>query len=107
VACVYYPLTTGISVTRLLQGIASGLLGTAAFSGGTVTAILGLKCHYTIVLLWTLLFFALYPRVPILSRSRALTGAAASRPIQLGLGLEASFERLIDLHHAGLERAGD
>jgi len=32
----------------LLQGIASGLLGTRAFSGGLATASLGLLCHFVI-----------------------------------------------------------
>jgi uncharacterized membrane protein YagU involved in acid resistance len=33
---------------RLLQGIASGLLGQKAFSGGLATALLGLLCHFVI-----------------------------------------------------------
>lgn len=76
VACLYYPVTTGVSVTRLLQGIASGLLGTSAFSGGAATAALGLGCHYTIALIWTVFFFIVYPRVSLLSRNRLATGVA-------------------------------
>lgn len=76
VACLYYPLTAGVSVTRLLQGIASGLLGMSAFSGGAATAALGLGCHYTIALIWTVFFFFVYPRVSLLSRSRLATGVA-------------------------------
>ena len=75
IACVYYPLTTGITVTRLLQGIAAGLLGAQAFAGGPATAALGLACHYGIALIWTVCFFLVYPRLPFLSRSRLLTAA--------------------------------
>jgi len=36
----------GIKPLRLLQGIASGLLGRRAFDGGLATALLGLVCHF-------------------------------------------------------------
>jgi uncharacterized membrane protein YagU involved in acid resistance len=38
----------GLKPLRLLQGIASGLLGQRAFSGGLGTALLGLLCHFVI-----------------------------------------------------------
>jgi uncharacterized membrane protein YagU involved in acid resistance len=38
----------GLKPMRLLQGIASGLLGPRAFSGGLTTALLGLLCHFLI-----------------------------------------------------------
>ena len=38
----------GIKPSRILQGIASGLLGPAAFNGGWQTAALGLACHFFI-----------------------------------------------------------
>jgi hypothetical protein len=38
----------GLKPIRLLQGIASGLLGTKAFSGGLATAVLGVFCHFLI-----------------------------------------------------------
>ena len=38
----------GLKPMRLLQGIASGLLGPQAFSGGFATALLGLVCHFLI-----------------------------------------------------------
>lgn len=75
IAVTYYPLTTNATPIGILQGIASGLVGGGAFRGGLVTATLGLACHYTIALIWTLLFFILYPRLRFLSRSRLLTAA--------------------------------
>ncbi len=38
----------GAKPLRLLQGIASGLLGPRAFDGGFPTALLGLLCHFAI-----------------------------------------------------------
>lgn len=38
----------GLKPMRLLQGVASGLLGQKAFSGGLATALLGLLCHFVI-----------------------------------------------------------
>lgn len=38
----------GVSPTRILQGIASGLLGRDAFAGGLATAALGLALHFFI-----------------------------------------------------------
>lgn len=38
----------GLKPLRLLQGIASGLLGQKAFNGGVATAVLGLLCHFVI-----------------------------------------------------------
>ena len=46
-ALVVYGLF-GLKPMRLLQGIASGLLGPKAFSGGLATALLGLLCHFLI-----------------------------------------------------------
>jgi hypothetical protein len=38
----------GLKPMRLLQGIASGLLGPQAFTGGLATALLGFLCHFVI-----------------------------------------------------------
>jgi hypothetical protein len=43
-------LLRGGAPFRMLQGIASGLLGTASFEGGTATMVLGLGIHYVIAL---------------------------------------------------------
>jgi hypothetical protein len=72
-ATVYYPLTAPVTALRILQGIAAGVLGRAAFTGGFATAALGLACHYVIALIWTVVFFAVYPRIALLARSRVVT----------------------------------
>jgi hypothetical protein len=76
VACTYYPLTVGVHVLPILQGIAAGVLGAGAFDGGVATALLGLGCHYLIALIWTMIFFAIYRREPLLSRHRIITAIA-------------------------------
>jgi len=52
-AFVYYVGSSATGAERLLQGIASGVLGAAAFTGGAATAVLGLLLHYLIALIWT------------------------------------------------------
>ena len=73
VAVVYYPLTSAVTPIGILRGIASGVLGPRAFTGGVATAALGLACHYGIALIWTAWFFLIYPRIGFLSRSTLLT----------------------------------
>lgn len=46
-ALIFYGLR-GVAPTRILQGIASGLLGRRAFTQGTRSVILGLLLHYFI-----------------------------------------------------------
>jgi len=47
----------GGSAQKLLQAVASGWLGKAAFDGGAAAAALGLASHYGIILVATVLFF--------------------------------------------------
>ncbi len=75
VASIYYPAVYGIKLIRMYQGIASGVLGAKAFTGGIATAALGLALHYLIALIWTILFFILYPRIRLLSKNRPATAA--------------------------------
>ena len=51
-------LSRGSTVTRLLQFIASGLLGPPAFQGGAATAILGLALHFFIAFTLVAIFHA-------------------------------------------------
>jgi uncharacterized membrane protein YagU involved in acid resistance len=73
-ACTYYRLTAGLSPVTLLQGIASGWLGPAAFSGGPWTAALGVASHYLIALVWTVVFFAAARTLRWMTRRRILVG---------------------------------
>jgi len=65
----------GRSSVRLLQGIASGLLGQAAFQGGLATALLGLVCHFFIATSAAAVYFAASRRLPILIERAVVSGA--------------------------------
>jgi hypothetical protein len=75
-AVIYYPLTSGVRVATLLQGIVSGVLGNKAFMGGLETAALGLALHYLIALIWTLIFLLAFRRSKGLRTHLFLVGMA-------------------------------
>lgn len=52
-------LVYGSTVTRLWQGVASTLLGAAAFEGGIRTAAIGLLMHFGVALSWSAVFLLL------------------------------------------------
>lgn len=59
---------------RILQTIASGLQGPAAYEGGLASAALGLACHFLIAILFAGLFVAAARPAPVLLRQPALAG---------------------------------
>ena len=61
--------------SRMLQGIASGLLGAAAFEGGAATAALGVLCHFTIATGAAALFYAASRRLRDLVERPWLAGS--------------------------------
>ena len=50
-------LRAGVGPVRLLQFVASGLLGPAAAQGGAKTAVAGLALHFLIATIWTIVFY--------------------------------------------------
>jgi len=86
-AVTYYPLTAGVSPLRILQGIASGLLGASAFSGGLASAALGLALHYLIALIWTILYCLAARRFAALVRHRVVAGLAYGVVVWAGMNL--------------------
>jgi hypothetical protein len=54
---ISFAMYNGLTPERLLQVVASGLVGRSAFSGGFATAALGLACHFVLSLAWMTLFF--------------------------------------------------
>jgi hypothetical protein len=77
----------------LLQGIAAGLLGSRAFSGGLATAALGLLCHFVI---------AYGAAVTYVVASRLLV-ALARLPLLFGplYGIAVYFFMQFIVHHSG------
>src|SRR3569833_462950 len=65
---ISFAATSGVDAVRVLQTVASGGLGSAAFSGGTAAAALGLAFHFGLSYLWAMLFLAVAARLPVLVR---------------------------------------
>ncbi|HEY0592525.1 MAG TPA: hypothetical protein VGF40_12210 [Thermoanaerobaculia bacterium] len=65
----------GSSPARVLQGIATGLLGAAAFDGGARAAALGLACHFVIAFGAAAVYYAASRLVPSLARRPLAFGA--------------------------------
>jgi uncharacterized membrane protein YagU involved in acid resistance len=66
----------GTPPVRLLQGIASGLLGRAAFDGGVATALLGLLIHFCIATVVVAVYAGASSKLPVLLRHPVVYGAA-------------------------------
>ena len=67
-------LAQGVPFERLLQGIASGALGPAAFKGGRFTAALGLVLHFLIALVVAALYYAASRKWVVLIESPVFYG---------------------------------
>ena len=74
-ACGFYGLR-GVSPVRILQSIASGLLGSAAFTGGAPTAVLGLCLHFVIATTAAAVFYVISRRFTFLVRHAVVAGAS-------------------------------
>ena len=64
---ISFAMYNGLTPERLLQIVASGLLGKSAFSGSFSTAALGLACHLVLSLVWMTLFFLAARQAPALA----------------------------------------
>lgn len=65
---------SGVPPSRVLQAIASGLLGRSAFAGGMPTALLGLAIHFCIALTVAAVYAIASQRLPILARHAPAAG---------------------------------
>jgi hypothetical protein len=63
-AIIFYGLR-GASATRILQGIASGLIGRRAFDMGTRSALLGLLLHFFIATTWAAIYLLASRKLPL------------------------------------------
>lgn len=79
-ACLWWGITKGAPPERILQSIASGLLGKAAFKGGAQTAALGLVLHFAIMAVMVTVYVLGSQRLRVLTR----------RPVLMGLGYGAA-----------------
>ncbi len=92
----------GVPPVRLLQGIASGLIGRdAALAGGLWTAALGLLLHFFIAFMVVLVYQLASRRLPVLARHPLLLG-----PLY-GIGVYAVMTRVVLPLSAGTFRPPD
>jgi hypothetical protein len=65
----------GVAPSRVLQSVASGLLGRASFGGGMSTAALGLGLHFFIAFTVATVYVLASLKLPLLLRRPLLSGA--------------------------------
>ena len=65
----------GVEPVRILQSVAGGLLGPAAFTGGAKTAALGLALHFLIATIAAAVYFLASRKMPVLVQRPTLWGA--------------------------------
>jgi hypothetical protein len=76
-----------VSPTRVLQAIASGLLGAGAFKGGFATAALGLVLHFFIATTATAVYYAASRKLNVLVDQAIVCGLAYGIPVYLVMNL--------------------
>ena len=64
----------GVGPVRVLQSVASGLLGAAARDGGLATAALGAVLHFLIAFVWATLYWLASRRLTVLVRHAVVCG---------------------------------
>jgi hypothetical protein len=74
ISAIIITLSRGSTVTRLLQFIASGLMGPKAFQGGAATAALGLGLQFLIAFSLVAVFYPASRSLPFLLRYAAVAG---------------------------------
>ena len=77
----------GRTATWLLQTVATGVLGEAAYAGGTPAAILGLAAHFALSLGWAALFVTIAARLPRVLGSPIVAGLIFGIVVFLGMRL--------------------
>ena len=64
----------GVPATRILQSVASGLLGAGSYRGGVPAAALGLFLHFLIAFIWAAIFYFASRRLEVLTRHPVASG---------------------------------
>ena len=73
-AAITQAISRGATATRLLQFVASGLIGQKAFTGGAATAALGLGLHFVIAFTLVTVFYFASQRLVLLRRYAVISG---------------------------------
>jgi len=75
-ACIYWALARDVPAERILQSVASGVLGKESYKGGWATASLGLALHFLMTLAMAAAYYLAARRAPALWREPLAWGAA-------------------------------
>ena len=75
-ASTYHGLVNGITPIRILQSIASGLLGTAAFDQAFPAALIGFVAHFSILIVAAAMYYAASRHLAWLRRYPYFSGMA-------------------------------
>jgi len=75
-AIVHYVIKTGKNPVNILNYIASGIFGKAAFGDNSWMPVMGLIFHYSIAIIFIAFFFLIFPKLKFLSRNIVLSGLA-------------------------------
>jgi len=73
-AVVVYGLVWGRGAIRILQSVASGLLGSVSYDGGLITALLGLLLHFCIAFGAATVFYLASRKITVLLKLPVLSG---------------------------------
>jgi len=73
-ACAVAWLKAGVTPVRILQTVASGLLGPDSFTGGVKTAVLGLVLHLLIATTWAAVYYLTSRRLSFLIDQTIIAG---------------------------------
>ena len=82
-ACTYAWIRSHVTPVRVLQFIASGVLGADSFSGGAKTAILGLALHFLIATVAAAVFYFASRKWLFLVEQPILAGLLYGIPVYL------------------------
>ncbi len=73
-ACIFYGVLRGNPPIRIMQSVATGLLGAASYDGGIATAALGLFLHFMIAFSAATVFYFASRKLPMMTRHAIICG---------------------------------
>ena len=73
---IFFAGYNGAAPSRVFQTVASGLIGDAAFAGGSGIAALGVGCHFALSVCWAVVFAIAAWQLPALARRPFVAGLA-------------------------------
>jgi len=73
-AMTFFGIRNGLSPIRVLQSVASGLLGRSSYNGGLKTAALGLLIHFLIAFILATVYYVVCSILPLLFRHAVPAG---------------------------------